>query len=69
MKEREEQVEVDEVDYQEAVDSYTGWCKVCKEFTRGSTEPDAEGYDCEKCGEKEVVGAEQALLLGLIVPV
>ncbi len=70
MKEREEeQVEVSEADYQDAVDSYTGWCKVCKEFTRGSTEPDAEGYDCEVCGEKEVVGAEQALLLGYIVPV
>lgn len=60
-------VEVEEVDYQEAVDSYMGWCPACKEFTRDTTEPDAEGYDCPKCGQNEVVGAEQALIMGLIM--
>jgi Zn finger protein HypA/HybF involved in hydrogenase expression len=60
-------VEVEEVDYQEAVDSYMGWCPACKEFTRGTTEPDATGYLCPKCGQNEVVGAEQALIEGLIM--
>jgi Zn finger protein HypA/HybF involved in hydrogenase expression len=60
-------VEVEEVDYQGAVDSYMGWCPACKEFTRSTTEPDATGYDCPKCGQNEVVGAEQALIEGLIM--
>lgn len=52
--------------YQEACESYEGWCDVCGDFTRGSTEPDAENYDCEQCGGLTVCGAEQALLLGKI---
>lgn len=28
------------------------------------SEPDAENYKCESCGEKEVFGIEQALLCG-----
>ena len=59
-------VEVEEADYHEATESYMGWCPVCKEFTRYTTEPDAEGYDCPKCGQNEVVGAEQAFIAGLI---
>ncbi|MDP2676467.1 MAG: hypothetical protein Q8O83_02165 [bacterium] len=55
-------------DYQDAVDSYQGWCPVCQSFTRDTTEPDAEGYNCPVCGEHKVVGAEQALLLGMIEP-
>lgn len=62
------QVEVEEVDYQEAVDSYVGWCTECKEFTRDCTEPGAVKYDCPKCGQRTVMGAEQALLMGYIVP-
>ena len=59
-------VEVEKADYHEATESYMGWCSVCKEFTRDTTEPDATGYDCPKCGQNEVVGAEQALIEGLI---
>jgi hypothetical protein len=59
-------VEVQEVDYQEAVDSYMGWCPACKKFTRDTTEPDATGYDCPVCKENVVVGAEEALIEGLI---
>jgi len=54
-------------DYQDAVDSYTGWCRDCREFTRGCTEPDAEDYECPSCGERRVMGAEQAMLLGYII--
>lgn len=57
---------ISEDDFAEAVDSYQGWCTVCCAFTRDCTEPDAEGYDCEQCGQKTVVGAENALIMGLI---
>lgn len=53
-------------EYEEAVEAYTGWCPDCEDFTRACTEPDAEGYDCPICGENHVVGAEQAVLHGLI---
>ena len=43
-----------------------GWCLTCEEFTRDCTEPDAEDYDCPKCGENQVVGAQQAVLLGAV---
>jgi thiol-disulfide isomerase/thioredoxin len=59
-------VKVSEADYAEAVEFYTGWCKSCKAFTTGSVEPDAEDYECEACGEPEVIGAEDALMFGLI---
>jgi hypothetical protein len=57
---------VTEEKYLEAANDYIGWCSVCKEFTRESTEPDAEDYDCPVCGEDSVMGAEQALLIGCI---
>lgn len=62
-----EVTEVEEVDYHEATESYTGWCTECREFTRECTEPDAEGYDCPQCRGRTVVGAEQALIMGLII--
>ena len=57
---------VEFVDYMEATDQYLGWCPDCKAFSTGCVEPDAEGYPCEACGNREVVGAEQALVLGWI---
>ncbi len=50
-------------DYLEATENYTGWCTSCKEFTRDSTEPDAEGYDCPACEQNTVMGAEQAMIV------
>jgi hypothetical protein len=50
----------------EACDSYTGFCTACADFTTGCVEPDAEDYECEGCGEHTVMGAEQALLLGIV---
>jgi len=52
-------------EYLEAVDSFMGWCPNCKDFTRDSTEPDAHGYDCPICDGRRVVGAEDALVMGL----
>jgi Zn finger protein HypA/HybF involved in hydrogenase expression len=43
-----------------------GWCTTCNELTRDCTEPDAEDYDCPKCGENTVVCAMQAVLLGAL---
>lgn len=57
---------VDEAEYAEAVDCCLGWCPGCAEFTRESTEPDADDYDCPKCNGRSVVGAENALLSGMI---
>jgi Zn finger protein HypA/HybF involved in hydrogenase expression len=62
-----EATKITESDYLDAVYNYTGWCTSCKEFTRDSTEPDAEGYNCPECEQNTVVGAENALIAGLIV--
>lgn len=52
--------------FQNAVDASKGWCTHCRKFTRDSTEPDAEGYDCPKCNNNTVMGAENALIVGMI---
>ena len=38
-----------------------GVCTKCGEVADG-VEPDAEGYKCESCGQRAVMGAEQAVL-------
>ncbi len=43
-------------------DAYEGVCTNCLERQEG-VEPDAEGYECESCGNDNVMGAEQALLI------
>lgn len=53
-------------EYENAARNLLGWCTTCEEFTRDCTEPDAEEYDCDQCGEDTVYGAEQALIMGLI---
>ncbi len=40
-----------------------GFCLACGEEQDGC-EPDAEGYECESCGEPQVYGAETVLLMG-----
>ena len=42
----------------------TGFCISCGEEHEG-IEPDAEGVECEHCGESKVYGAEQLLLLNV----
>ena len=51
--------------YEEACESYEGWCKVCQDFTRAECEPDADKYPCPECKANTVVGAENALIMGL----
>lgn len=55
-----------EEDYHNACEQYTGWCKVCREFTTDNVEPDADHYICDFCQNREVIGAENALIAGLI---
>ena len=42
-----------------------GFCLSCGVEANGC-EPDAENYECEACGEKQVFGASQILMLGLV---
>ncbi len=55
-----------EARYHEACENHEGFCTKCDDFTRDSTEPDAEAYDCPECGENTVMGTEQALIMGLL---
>lgn len=40
----------------------TGVCLACGEEQDGC-EPDAEGYECEACGENKVMGASELMML------
>lgn len=54
-------------EFREHVDEYNGYCTACEGFTRyGMTEPDAREYECEECGGMTCMGAEEALLEGLL---
>ncbi len=57
---------VSEADYVNYRESYMGFCIECKAWTRDSTEPDAQEYECPECGEFAVVGAEDALMMGYV---
>ena len=53
----------------EAIDAFEGWCRTCKDFTVDGVEGD---YHCEEgdegcpvCDGHRVVGAEDALMMGL----
>lgn len=52
----------DEQEWLDMRESYQGYCKHCKEWTRDCTEPDAEDYDCPVCGNNSVIGAEMYLM-------
>lgn len=57
---------VAKADLDQAERDYTGWCSTCQDFTTECVEPDAEGYECEVCGEWTVCGAMHAVVSGLI---
>ena len=59
-------IQVSEVDYVDATENYLGWCTECNGFTTSEVEPDAEDYHCDDCDCDTVVGAENALIMGLI---
>jgi hypothetical protein len=49
---------------EEIEEGINGGCLACGEIQYGGVEPDAEKYECEACGEPEVYGLEQLLLIG-----
>jgi hypothetical protein len=49
---------------EEIMEGVNGGCLACGEIKYGMVEPDAEKYECEECGENEVYGLEQLLLMG-----
>lgn len=53
-------------EYGEHCDEDNGLCLNCGEIRCGSTEPDAENYPCEACGEDKVMGFEMAMISGYI---
>lgn len=50
-------------EYLKANSDYQGICLACGKL-RDETEPDAEGYECDHCGQPKVLGIETALILG-----
>lgn len=53
--------------YEEEIsDGTNGCCLACEEFVFGGIEPDAENYPCESCGENQVFGLEQLLIMGIL---
>jgi hypothetical protein len=43
---------------------YDGFCLACQTITNlGGVEPDATNYECDECGEKQVVGMDLALVM------
>lgn len=55
-----------EAEYLELCESSSGVCTKCGEIRHGDTEPDAEDYPCEACGEDKVQGIENAMIDGNI---
>lgn len=57
-----------EEEYLSHCENSDGFCTnpKCHEITSGNTEPDAEDYECESCGENTVMGFESALMCGEI---
>jgi len=42
-----------------------GFCLACGEDA-DTCEPDARNYTCEYCGEREVFGAEELMMMGVV---
>lgn len=59
-------MKISKEDYLDATSDYLGWCPNCQAFTTTDVEPDAEFYTCMDCEEEVVMGAENALIDGLI---
>lgn len=57
---------VPQEDYESLLDESCGICRTCG-GTTGCCEPDARNYVCEGCGDSEVFGLEELLLMGRLV--
>ena len=45
-------------------DEMAGFCLDCGERTSSLVEPDARNYTCDGCGQPQVFGAEELLIMG-----
>lgn len=54
-----------EDEYHDYEDSYVGLCRACGS-ERYDCEPDATNYECEECGERQVYGVPELLIMGLV---
>lgn len=52
-------------EYQDATNDYLGFCRACGE-SQDQCEPDAREYKCEACGELQVYGVEELLMMGQV---
>lgn len=52
-------------DIESAMECYCGFCIACG-AERDSCEPDARNYECYDCGEHQVFGAEELLIMGMV---
>ena len=59
-------LEMSEEQYHQLQNSNSGVCSKCNHVRFGDTEPDAEGYPCDECGEDAVFGIETALVMELV---
>lgn len=56
-----------EEEYLEYVDTDAGYCTTCNDVTSfDGVEPDAENYECHKCGKLTLMGIENAMVCGHI---
>jgi len=55
-------IRLTEQEYNDYCSNYCGVCLKCKNV-QDCVEPDAENYTCDECGEKEVYGIEQLLIM------
>lgn len=60
-------IKLTDEEYQSHCNDYDGVCLNCHEWSYGGCEPDARKYPCESCGKKAVYGAEEALMMGVLV--
>jgi len=54
---------IDAIERRDSCLDNPGFCLSCGEEA-DSCEPDARNYKCESCGENEVFGAEEVLVMG-----
>lgn len=57
-------IQLTKTEYRAHCRDYDGVCLACKEWSAGGVEPDVSEYECESCGESQVMGCEEALVLG-----
>lgn len=58
-------IQISEETYAELSENYGGYCIKCGDEASG-VEPDARRYICESCGERDVYGVEELLVMGII---